>query len=228
MVDSWETMGPLVMDFLPKAILAIVCGGLIGVEREIRNKPAGFRTNILICLGSMMFMWLSSEVALSVAASGRPADPGRIAAQVVTGIGFLGAGTIIQSRGRVRGLTSAAMIWVVAAVGMSIGAGYSLIGVLATALILLVLVGLGLVERNLFRKCIFADCQILFDDREGTREQIDKALRAAGRPLDSLSFRRQGDQQALTVQYCEVHPQHMKFLQELWKIRGVREVRPAH
>ena len=152
MLESWQTTRPLVIDFLPKALLAIACGGLIGVEREIKSKPAGFRTNILICLGSMLFMWLSTQVAMVVAV-GRPADPGRIAAQVVAGIGFLGAGTIIQSRGRITGLTSAAMIWVVSAVGMTIGAGYSVIGVITTGLVLLVLVGLGLVERRVFRRC---------------------------------------------------------------------------
>src|SRR5438093_7293669 len=148
-------MLPLARDFLPKALLAIVCGGLIGVEREIKNKPAGFRTNILSCLGSMLFMWLSTQVAM-VIATGRPADPGRIAAQVVVGIGFLGGGAIIQSRGRVTGLTSAAMIWVVSAVGMAIGAGYRAIGMLATVLILLVLVGLGVLERRVFERCIYS------------------------------------------------------------------------
>jgi len=219
-------MRPLVVDFLPKALLAIACGGLIGVEREIKSKPAGFRTNILICLGSMLFMWLSSQVALVVAA-GRPADPGRIAAQVVAGIGFLGAGTIIQSRGRITGLTSAAMIWVVSAVGMTIGAGYSIIGVITTALVLLVLVGLGLVERRMFRRCIFNDLQIAFDDDNGrTRGEIERALRSLGRPLESFNLKHAADHLVLTVPYCDAHPHHKKFLGELWKIEGVREVRP--
>ncbi len=226
MLESWQTMSPLVIDFLPKALLAIACGGLIGVEREIKNKPAGFRTNILICLGSMLFMWLSTQVAMVVAA-GRPADPGRIAAQVVAGIGFLGAGTIIQSRGQITGLTSAAMIWVVSAVGMTIGAGYSIIGVITTGLVLLVLVGLGLVERRVFRRCIFHDLQIAFDDDRGkTRGEIEHTLRSLGRPLESFNLRRAGDNVVMTVQYCDAHPQHKKFLGELWKIEGVREVRP--
>src|SRR5437867_3621870 len=218
-------MRPLVTDFLPKALLAIACGGLIGVEREIRSKPAGFRTNILICLGSMLFMWLSAQVAMVVAV-GRPADPGRIAAQVVAGIGFLGAGTIIQSRGRITGLTSAAMIWVVSAVGMTIGAGYSIIGVITTGLVLLVLVGLGLVERRVFRRCIFNDLEIAFDDDNGrTRREIERALRTS-RPLESFNLKHAGDHIVLTVPYCDAHPHHKKFLGELWKIEGVREVRP--
>jgi putative Mg2+ transporter-C (MgtC) family protein len=225
-LESWQTMRPLVVDFLPKALLAIACGGLIGVEREIRSKPAGFRTNILICLGSMLFMWLSAQVAM-VVAIGRPADPGRIAAQVVAGIGFLGAGTIIQSRGRITGLTSAAMIWVVSAVGMTIGAGYSIIGVITTGLVLLVLVGLGLVERRMFRRCIFNDLQIAFDDDKGrTHAEIERALRSLGRPLESFNIKHAGDHLVLTVPYCDAHPHHKKFLGELWKIEGVREVRP--
>jgi len=227
-LESWGSMLPLARDFLPKALLAIVCGGLIGVEREMKNKPAGFRTNILICLGSMLFMWLSTQVAM-VIATGRPADPGRIAAQVVTGIGFLGAGSIIQSRGRVTGLTSAAMIWVVAAVGMSIGAGYSLIALITTGLVLSVLLGLGLVERRVFKRCIYHDCQIAFDDDHGkTRREIERALRSLGRPLESFNIRRagEGDHLVLTVPYCDAHPHHKKFLGELWKIEGVREVRP--
>ncbi len=225
-MHGWQELGPLVADFLPKALLAIVCGGLIGVEREIKSKPAGFRTNILICLGSMLFMWLSTQVAM-VVAIGRPADPGRIAAQVVAGIGFLGAGTIIQSRGRITGLTSAAMIWVVSAVGMTIGAGYSVIGVITTALVLLVLVGLGLVERRVFRRCIFNDLQIAFDDDNGrTRREIEHALRSFGRPLESFNLKHAGDHLVLTVPYCDAHPHHKRFLGELWKIEGVREVRP--
>lgn len=226
LTESWRELQPLVFDFLPKALLAIMCGGLIGVEREFHNKPAGFRTNILICLGSMLFMWLSIQVADAVA-PGRPADPGRIAAQVVTGIGFLGAGTILQSRGRIIGLTSAAMIWVGAAVGMAIGAGYGFIGFLTTLLVLGVLVGLGLFERRIFGKCVFNECQVEFeDDRGRTRGEIDRLLRALDPAPQASTLRQSGDNQVLTLQYCDVHPQHKKFLGDLWKIEGVREVRP--
>ena len=223
---SWTEFGILLHDFLPKALLAIACGGLIGVEREIKSKPAGFRTNILICLGSMLFMWLSLRVA-AMAEPGRFGDPGRIAAQVVTGIGFLGAGTIIQSRGRITGLTSAAMIWVVAAVGMLIGAGHGPMGIVATVLILLVLVGLGLIERRVFGKCVYYDCQIAFTDDQGhTRAEIDRTLRGVGRPVDSFTVKRVADHLVMTLQYCDVHPQHRRFLGDLLKIDGVREVRP--
>jgi putative Mg2+ transporter-C (MgtC) family protein len=228
MLDILQSLWPTAGDFLPRAFLAIVCGGLIGVEREIKRKPAGFRTNILICMGSMLFMWLSTRMPFLF--SPTPAgDPGRIAAQVVTGIGFLGAGTIIHSRGHISGLTSAAMIWVVSAIGMSIGAGFRVIGVITTGLILAVQFGLGLVERRVFGRCIFHDCQIAFDDDKGrTRRQIESAIRALGQAPGPFSMKSAGDHLVLTTQYCELHPKHKKFLSDLWLIEGVREVRPLH
>ena len=227
-MDAWQEYWPYIADFVPKALLAVVCGGLIGVEREMKRKPAGFRTNILICLGSMLFMWLSTEGAAAVAA-GRFADPGRIGAQVVTGIGFLGAGTIIQSRGRIKGLTSAAMIWLVAAVGMSIGAGHGAIGMVTTLLVLLVLIGLGFLERRVFGRCIFADCQVTFVDVGGrTRREIDHVLRGLSRPIDTINLKPSGERFVLTIPTCDVHPQHKRFLHDLWRIEGVQEVRVLH
>ncbi|HKN46823.1 MAG TPA: MgtC/SapB family protein [Candidatus Polarisedimenticolia bacterium] len=221
-----QLLSPTATDFLVNALLAIVCGGLMGAEREMKRKPAGFRTNILICFGSMMFMWLSIQVTLGLGV-GQTGDPGRIAAQVVVGIGFLGGGAIIQSRGRVTGLTSAAMIWVVSAVGMAIGAGYRAIGVLATVLILLVLVGLGILEQRVFERCIYSDCVITFDDDKGkTRRAVEQALRGSGRPLESIDLKKSNDHYAVTFQYCDVHPQHKEFLGDLWRIEGVREIRP--
>jgi len=118
------------------------------------GKPAGLRTNILICLGSAILMDLSMHVGLlGIAASeGRVGDPGRIAAQVVSGIGFLGAGTIMQARGAVIGLTTAATIWVVAAIGMVVGAGLYVEAVGSAALVTIVLTGLGRVELKLLNR----------------------------------------------------------------------------
>ncbi|MCZ6695320.1 MAG: MgtC/SapB family protein [Acidobacteria bacterium] len=227
-MDAWHEFWPYIADFVPKALLAVVCGGLIGVEREMKRKPAGFRTNILICLGSMLFMWLSVEVAAAVAVE-RFADPGRIGAQVVTGMGFLGAGTIIQSRGRITGLTSAAMIWLVAAVGMAIGAGHGAIGMVTTLLVLLVLVGLGFLERRVFGRCVFADCQVTFADVEDrTRREIDHVLRGIGRPIDTVKLHKSEEGFVLTIPTCDVHPQHKRFLHDLWRINGVQEVRILH
>jgi len=120
------------------------------LEREIAGKPAGLRTNILICMGAALL----TDVSIGLVTSpdgGRWGDPSRLAAQIVTGIGFLGAGTIMQARGTITGLTSAATIWVVAAIGITIGAGHYLEAAGAGVLVTLVLAGLGNIEHRLRR-----------------------------------------------------------------------------
>lgn len=123
--------------------LAAILGGLIGLEREVMGKPAGMRTNMLICVGAALFTYLS----IYMAAPWEHADPTRIAAQVVTGIGFLGAGTIIRARGSIHGMTTAASIWAVAAVGMAVGAGYFQESLVVTLVIMIVLHGFIYLER---------------------------------------------------------------------------------
>ena len=131
-----------------KLILAMVCGGAIGFERELNRKPAGLRTNVLICFGAALYMIVSRHIS-----GGAPyTDPARLAAQVVAGIGFLGAGVILQARGSVTGLTTAATIFVVCAVGIAIGEGLFPLALFATVIIILVLVVLRKFERVLVRK----------------------------------------------------------------------------
>ena len=126
-------------DYAARLLYALAIGGLLGLEREIEGKPAGMRTNMLMCLGSCLLMILSVEISKM---RNVPADPTRIAAQVMTGIGFLGAGAILKARLTVTGLTSAATIWFVAAMGLVIGWGAYLLAGLGTILVLLVLGGL--------------------------------------------------------------------------------------
>jgi putative Mg2+ transporter-C (MgtC) family protein len=133
-----------------KLIVAVIAGGAIGFERQIAGKPAGLRTNILICVGSALLMDLSIHVG-EVWGQGPVGDPARLAAQVVTGIGFIGAGTIMQGGGTITGLTSAATIWVVAAIGLTAGAGFFIEALGATATVMLVLAGLGRLEHSMLR-----------------------------------------------------------------------------
>jgi putative Mg2+ transporter-C (MgtC) family protein len=136
------------LDLLFKLAAAVLLGGAIGLERQIQGKPAGLRTNILICMGSALLMDLSINLH---GPDGRVGDPARLAAQVVTGIGFIGAGTIMQAKGTITGLTSAATIWAVAAIGLAIGAGSYIEGLGAGVLVLLVLEVLGNFEHKLVR-----------------------------------------------------------------------------
>ncbi|MEK6835487.1 MAG: MgtC/SapB family protein [Nanoarchaeota archaeon] len=119
-------------EFLLKVILVVILGGVIGYEREIRHRPAGFRTHILVALGAMLITVVSTQFFQN-------ADPSRIAAGIITGIGFLGAGAIIGARERIIGLTTAATLWVVAAVGLAIGASLYVEAIIVAVLVFIVL-----------------------------------------------------------------------------------------
>jgi len=132
-------------DILP-LLLAAGCGTVIGVERQIMHKPAGLRTNVLICVGAAVFTIISRQMA------GGQDSITRIAAQIVTGVGFLGAGAVIQDRGGIHGLTTAATIWLMASVGMACGAKLYYLAITTTVLALLVLVGLGQIDKYLLSR----------------------------------------------------------------------------
>lgn len=125
-------------------------GGVIGLEREIAGKPAGLRTNILICVGAALLTDVSMLIVTGPNGA-RLGDPSRLAAQIITGIGFIGAGTIMQARGTITGLTSAATIWVVCAIGITVGSGNYLEATGAGLLVAIVLAGLGNLEHRLRR-----------------------------------------------------------------------------
>lgn len=141
--EEWQRLHEVLLPFLIRCGAAGICGAMIGIERELRDKPAGFRTNILICMGASMYMAVGHLLALE---TGQATDPARIAAQVVTGIGFLGAGCIIQSAGKVKGLTTAATIWVVAAIGIIAGAGFPILAFIASCMVVITLAVLGRFE----------------------------------------------------------------------------------
>jgi putative Mg2+ transporter-C (MgtC) family protein len=127
-------------ELIQRMLLAALIGGLIGAERELRRKSAGFRTNILIALGSAVFTLAGITMAPA------SADPLRISAQIVTGIGFLGAGTILHNRDGVHGLTTAAIVWVNAALGVAAGGGQYRLAIIGGAITLGVLLILGPIE----------------------------------------------------------------------------------
>ncbi len=159
-----------IVDIVIRVALALALGGLIGLERQLRDQPAGFRTHTLVCLGSTIFT-LASIHGFDAIVAASPADtsvdPSRIAAQVVVGIGFLGAGAIIRHGASVRGLTTAASLWTVAALGLVVGLGwYSLAGI-ATAAIVIGLSLLRVVEEKLIfpRTHSIARLEIVFRER---------------------------------------------------------------
>ena len=161
------------LDLMLQLALAVVLGGAIGLERELGGKPAGLRTNILICMGSVLYTKLSLELGVA-------GDHSRVAAQIVTGVGFIGAGTILHARGAVVGLTSAATIWVVAAIGVALGAGLALEAVGTTLFVIVVLQGLGRVERFVERQSTVSRVQIHAHPDPSPLEDLETVVRRAG------------------------------------------------
>ncbi|MEO8563447.1 MAG: MgtC/SapB family protein [bacterium] len=177
-----EVARVLRLDLLIKLTLAAFLGGIIGFERELAAKPAGLRTNILICVGAALLMDISTRIGL--VDGHRIGDPGRIAAQVVSGVGFIGAGTIMQAQGMVTGLTSAATIWVVAAIGLTVGGGYYVEALGAGLLVTFVLAGIGRLEIQVrrLRRVVTATIRT----RIGTPiDDVSAALRAHGIVIES-------------------------------------------
>jgi len=144
------------LESILKLSLATLCGGVIGFERKSAGKPAGLRTNMLICVGSALIMVLSINLSYSVTDNLQKSgdhefhvvgDPARLAAQVVSGVGFLGAGAILQSRGSiVIGLTTAATVWANSAIGLCLGAGYYILGLVSTTIVLFILYVVRFIE----------------------------------------------------------------------------------
>lgn len=137
-----------VVEVLIKMVLALVCGGVLGIERGRKKRPAGFRTYMLVCLGAALVM-MTNEYICEVYGSG---DPARLGAQVISGIGFLGAGTIITTgHNRVKGLTTAAGLWAAACIGLAIGTGYYEGAVIGTLMIVVIMVVLHRLDRRIGR-----------------------------------------------------------------------------
>ncbi|HEY6248683.1 MAG TPA: MgtC/SapB family protein [Candidatus Angelobacter sp.] len=141
------TFFPQLLDLVPETLLRLIVaatlGGLIGLERQVKHRPAGLRTNMLMCFGAALFTVLSIQLA-----GGSGGERTRIASQIIAGIGFIGAGSILRDKGGVTGVTTAATIFVVASIGMACGGGFYLLAVFSTALILLALLLLGWLEQR--------------------------------------------------------------------------------
>lgn len=178
---------------LARLLLAAVLGGAIGLERELSGKPAGLRTNLLICVGAALLMELSIEVAALANLTNEQAgaifraDPARIAAQIVSGIGFLGAGTILQARGNIVGLTTAATIWVVAAIGMAVGSHAFIEAIGATILVYLSLSVLNRVEIAIHRRSSNRRYIISLDPDPDLLDAVEEAFRSRGLHLETAS-----------------------------------------
>ena len=180
--------------------ISFLLGAIIGIERQFRRRDAGMRTFTLICMGSAAAMLISIWIPQSYP-NFLNGDPGRIAAQVLTGIGFLGAGAIIQSHGSIHGLTTAACIWVMAVVGLAVGAGMFMAAAITTALTLFVLITLERLERRMFLDGVNKILTINCSTSTPNLNEIRDILASKGIFIVSLSYEHNYDNDTSVITY---------------------------
>ncbi len=216
-------------EIILRLVLASLLGALIGLEREVHGREAGVRTYLLVALGSALFMIVSQYLAASPPGTRLDSlfrgDPGRIAAQAVTGIGFLGAGVILRYRNSVRGLTTAAGMWVVCAVGLAAGSGHYVFAVVASAITMVSLVGLKEFEKRIARDW-YREIAVASDDVEGQFERIRGVIKGHRVQITAFSLKKDLERKEMTVTFSllmrGVEPVDRMILKEVSLLGGVR------
>ena len=220
-LDWWEVVLRLA--------LAAVLGAAIGLERELREREAGLRTHLLVSLGSALFTIVSAYGFHTFLASGASvvrADPTRIAAQIVTGIGFLGAGAIIRQGLSVRGLTTAATLWVVAAIGLAAGAGYYSAAVATTVLVLVSLWPLRIAAHRIFLRYRPDRERLLVDLAPGrSAAPVLAAVEEAGGQIESLSVTGDDERRSVALEVDLPEEARLATTSAVSELEGVRAIR---
>jgi putative Mg2+ transporter-C (MgtC) family protein len=211
-------------------VLASVLGGVIGLEREIHGREAGVRTYLLVSLGSALIMVISEFLAVKY--EGGPlgeilrGDPGRIAAQAISGIGFLGAGVILRYKETIRGLTTAACMWVVCAIGLCVGAGYYLFGITVSAIALGSLIGLKRWEKKI-SKDWYQEMVVISEDVEGQVERVQAIIDKHDSKVTRFGVKRNLEEKAITMNFRlrsrAIHPGR-KMYGEVFGLQGIKQV----
>src|SRR5882724_9924051 len=202
------------MSTLPAAalfrlLLAALLGGIIGLEREFKHRAAGLRTNMFICFGAAMFTLLSERLA------GVPSDAARIAAQIIPGIGFIGAGSILHTRGLTTGLTSAATLFVVASVGMAAGGGLYLTAIFGTGMVLLSLFLLGHMEETFNLKVLLSSYEVTGASIEEVSNEVNRILESHHRLMQNVASGNTGQHIRLQFDVEGCNREHKELLHQL-------------
>jgi putative Mg2+ transporter-C (MgtC) family protein len=212
------TLANLLSKTLVRLALAAFLGGIIGLERELKRKPAGLRTNMFICFGSAMFTILSNELAGEWGIG----DHTRIAAQIIPGIGFIGAGSILHDKGGVSGITTAATLFVVASIGMAAGGGLYLEAIFATMLIYLALHLLGILERQLNLKPLRMNYMIVSDKTaDDLVAEVNSILEDQGKEMQAMRLSRAGEKEKLVFRVDGTRSEHKQLMNRLRDSAGL-------
>jgi len=182
-MNSFRTeMGVVLSTTILRLTVAAILGGITGLERQLKHKPAGLRTNMFICFGSALFTVLSGQLAGNLGG-----DHTRIAAQIIPGIGFIGAGSILHARGSTMGLTTAATVFVVASVGMAAGGGLYITAVFATGVILIALALLGQFEKRLSLRSLSYTFEVTGKNTDAALDELSKVLDAEELDMEEIN-----------------------------------------
>ena len=209
---------------LGRLVLAATLGGLIGLERELKAKPAGLRTTLLICVGAALFTELSLDLAMLATTGGDAlrADPARLAAQIIPGIGFIGAGAILHGKGRVSGLTTAATLWVVTAIGIAVGSGAYVEAIGTTLMVLGTLLLLGRMERVIRRRLSNRRYIAAVDAESDAFERLVESLRDGKLQLKVDTMEQVGNDVEITFRVIGPQNEHEKLVKHMLRDAGVR------
>ncbi|MDF2881918.1 MAG: methyltransferase [Clostridiaceae bacterium] len=223
-----------VYEVILRLIIAIIVGGVIGYEREYKNRPAGFRTHILVCLGacviSMIQLYDIQNIEQIIMAhpdlSGSfKADIGRLGAQVISGIGFLGAGTIIQDKGSVKGLTTAASLWVVACIGLAIGLGYYSLTLFSTIAVVISLVTLKKFETRFLDKMNIVKLEITYLEKKEAVNKVTDYFEEKNIKVKNIEFSVEDDgDQGYKSLYTLLVPRYIKLNDILKDLGGKSQI----
>lgn len=208
-----------------RLLLCVGLGGLIGYERENTNRPAGFRTNILVCVGSALVM-ITSEFIFNKYTGLANIDPTRLGAQVVSGIGFLGAGTIIRDGFNVRGLTTAASLWAVSCVGIAVGAGFYSGAVIATIFIYLILISLKGAEKRMTKRNRYRTFIVETESNSGQVGAVCSLMEQYKIDLKNVQLykSKEGEQRIKLLVKMPGSTVDMQILSDLQALDGVQKV----
>ncbi len=209
----------LLSNYLVRLLLAAVLGGAIGLERELSQKPAGLRTNMFICFGSALFTILSI-----IMVDPQLGDHTRIAANIITGIGFIGAGSILHERGSVQGLTTAATVFVVAGIGMAAGAGFGLLATFSTVIILLALRLLGVLEARFNIKPLHISYEAIGPKAEDMIAEVNAILETEQRVMESVNVTPHDQGFLLHFTVSATYREHQALLNALKKSRLLSKI----
>jgi putative Mg2+ transporter-C (MgtC) family protein len=208
----------LLTEDITKLLFAVVIGGIIGAEREIRSRAAGFRTIILICVGSTLFTIISLKI-------GGVANPDRIASNIITGIGFIGAGVIFHGASRVSGITTAATIWIAAALGMSIGGGHFLLAGYTTMMVIVVLWGFSKLDMVIDNARQSRTYQIVLHNGQKKLDEILALARESGLRVRERDLGKQGGDITCVMDAQGTAKNHKVLTDKLFADADVKEFR---